>query len=76
MNSTRFHEAASKNPGVAAIEIFSENKADAQRAIKLAKAWLRANGRPCKLVSFTSAPRGLSNLDIVFRARIAYQTGA
>jgi hypothetical protein len=74
MKTARFNEAGSKVQGVQAIEIFAESKADAQEAIKVATAWIRSAGYGTKLVSFISTPRTeWSNLDIIFRARIAYR---
>jgi hypothetical protein len=74
MKTARFNETGSKVEGVKAIEIFAESKADAQEAIKVATAWIRSAGYGTKLVSFVSTPRTeWSNLDIVFRARIAFR---
>ncbi len=74
--TARYNETTTTMPNAKAVAIFAENKRDAQDAIKLAQAWVRANGGKYKLVSFTSAPRNYSNLDIVYRARIVYMLAA
>lgn len=71
--TARFGESVSTVEGTFAVAIRADRKADAQAAIKLAQAWIKANGGYSKLTSFTSAPRWSSNLDLVFSARVAYR---
>ncbi len=74
--TARFSETGSKVEGTKAVIIKADYKRDAQEAIKLAQAWVKANGGISKLTSFVSAPRWSSNLDLVFTARIAYRVAA
>lgn len=75
MTSARFSETGSKVDGTFAVMIHADTKADAQAAIKFARAWVKSLGGISKLTSFTEAPRWSSNLDTFFCARIAYRVG-
>lgn len=74
MNTARYSMASSKQDNVAAVMIHADSKRDAQEAIKVAKAWIRSSGRPCKLVYFNEIHGSeYSNLGVRFTARIAYR---
>ena len=71
--ASRFSTGTTTNDSVEAVLISADTKQAAQAAIKLVQAWVKANGGGSKLMSFTSAPRWSSNLDLVFRARVVYR---
>lgn len=73
--TARFATGSSKNSNQAVI-VTADTKADAQAAIKLVQAWVKANGGRSKVTEFTAAPRYSSNLDMFYRARIAFAVAA
>ncbi len=75
MTTARYNEGSSKNSNQVVI-VTADTKQDAQAAIKLVQAWVKENGGRSKLTDFTSAPRWSSNLDLFYRARIAYSVAA
>ncbi len=74
--TARFSETTSTVEGTQAVVICADTKRAAQDAIKLAQAWVKANGGRSKVTSFISFPRWSSNLDLVFKARVAYRVAA
>lgn len=75
MGMARMSEATSETAGLKIVMVHSDSKSAAQDGIKVARAWLKANGQPSKLVYFYES-RGTqwSNLGRSYVARIAYRT--
>ena len=74
MNTTRYAMVSSDKANMAAIVVSSDDKRAAQDGIKVAKAWLKSAGKPCKLVFFHEIiGTEWSNLGRTYRARIAYR---
>jgi hypothetical protein len=68
-----FRMVNSDKPNMAAVMVYAERKADAQQAIKVAKAWIRSSGRGCKTVYFHEIiGTEWSSLGRRYVARIAY----
>lgn len=77
MNSAHYSMASSEQANVAAIVVSAEDKKAAQEGIAVAKAWLKAAGKPCKLVFFHEIHGSeWSNLGVSYRARIAYRVAS
>lgn len=74
MNTARFAMADSTRDNVAAVMVYADTKSDAKEAIQVAKAWIRASGRPCKVVFFYERwGSEWSSLGRSYVARIAYR---
>lgn len=73
MNTARFATGKSSNEGIQIVTINADCKSDAQAAIKLAQAWIKASGMKSKLVSFVERTSEYSNLVKYYSARIAYK---
>ncbi len=71
--TARLSAASPTAAGHQVVMIHADRKADAQDAIKVAKAWLRATGARFKLVYFhENIGTQWSNLGRSYSARIAY----
>ena len=68
--TAKLSDAASIYDGWREVTIVADYKADAQKAIKVAQSWVKANGGKAKLKFFISFPRWSSNLDLVFKATL------
>ncbi len=73
MTNARWNETTSNVDGTFAVIVTADTKHEAQAAIRLARAWVKSVGGISKVTSFISAPKWSSNLDLFFRARIAYR---
>jgi hypothetical protein len=76
MKTARFSLTDSTTKGLTAVIINADSKSDAQEAIKVARAWMKAAGRKSKLVFFHETTSEYSNLVKYYRARIVFQDAA